>query len=290
LAQNFRNSLPGTNVTPVQAMAPGTMVPTPQTASTLQGAPVMPGYPQPYSTLAAPATGLPTQTGYAIPEGFEGPYGGGISGPITYETYIRTGPSILAGNGTWTNRAKSGWNTGAGFKTLLFNPTNDAAWVLDLGVSYTRNNGQRDNPVLVDSTQLRGADLDNPFLDNLRIKGLSRTTFNYSIGRDWWLNGPGTVPNEFAGNLRFGADVGGRWGTASVDFEPVNEPGGYRRIQRVVHGLFIGSHLNWERSMGNFIFFAGLRGEFSYTWMNILPPNNSDIMDVNILMNFGFRF
>ena len=54
--------------------------------------------------------------------------------------------------------------------------------------------------------------------------------------------------------------------------------------------MYVVTGLNWEKPFGNATLFAGLRAEWSYNWMNLLAPNNSDIIDVNLLMNFGVRF
>jgi len=306
-AQHFNAGRPlvAPALTPMQASEPSKL-PAPQ-LSALVALPTVPdtptpqalppqAYSPPIDMLTTPATGLPMQGQYP-PGTVYSPYSRnanlpmGGNGPVNYETYIRTGPSILAGNNTWTDTAKSGWYSGAGFRTLLFNSASDAAWVIDLGVSYTRNDGRGVNsPLDIQSNQLKGSSVDDTSFTALGIRGLSRTTFNFALGRDWFLNGPGSVGQEPFGNWRAGADIGGRYGTASVDFEPVNEPGGYRRLQDVVHGVFIGSHLNWERSFGNFNFFAGVRGEWGYTWTNLLPTNAADIIDVNLLMSLGFRF
>jgi len=58
----------------------------------------------------------------------------------------------------------------------------------------------------------------------------------------------------------------------------------------IFNGVYVGTGLNWEKPFGNATLFAGLRAEWSYNWMNLLAPNNSDIIDVNLLMNFGVRF
>jgi hypothetical protein len=221
--------------------------------------------------------------------GCNGPVG--ANGPITYELYIRTGPNILAGANAFKDAINNGWTVQGGGRTLLFNTQRDAAWVIDLGLGYTRNEGNAlDAPVNIAPSSLRfGATTDNapqPF----GVKFLNRTSFNYGLGRDVWLNGPGAVGAETFGNWRFGADVGGRYGTSSVGFVSPNDPFGTRRRQAIFNGVYVGTGLNWEKPFGATTLFAGLRAEWSYNWMNMLIPNNSDISDVNILMNFGVRF
>ena len=37
-------------------------------------------------------------------------------------------------------------------------------------------------------------------------------------------------------------------------------------------------------------FIAGIRAEWNYNWSSILPGQKSDLQDVNLLLNFGFRY
>ena len=78
--------------------------------------------------------------------------------------------------------------------------------------------------------------------------------------------------------------------SASVGFEPQTDPEGYRRRQGVYHGVYLGTHLDWERNFGGWIFFAGIRAEYSYNWTNLIPPQDGNIQDINIMMTFGVRF
>lgn len=251
-------------------------------------------------TLTAPVTqpGLPGAV-YS-PWCGDSPVGSACNGPVgangavSYEGYVRTGPSLIGGGGELSAILKTGWNVQVGSRTLFFNTPGDAAWVLDLGLGYTRNRGQRlertTQAFIVSDpdaqTGARGGDV----LVELGIRGLSRSSLNFAVGRDYFLNGPGVVGQEGFGNIRVGWDVGGRWGTTSIDLEPVDDPGGYRRRQDVYHGLFLGTQLNWEKPVGGWTFLIGGRVEWSYYWMNILPPRDGDFRDINILMMFGVRF
>jgi len=278
---------------------------TPYQQSPTAAVPAMPGAP-----AAKPGEAMPSQP-YAFPYsaqpgvaempwcgsshagdavgGCNGPVG--ANGPITYELYIRTGPNILASANAFKDAINNGWTVQGGGRTLFFNTQRDAAWVIDLGLGYTRNDGNGLNaPVNIAPSSLKfgsvGDDAPQPF----GVRFLNRTSFNYGLGRDIWLNGPGAVGEETFGNWRLGADVGGRYGTASVGFEPASEPGGSRRRQAIYNGVYVGTGLNWEKPFGATTLFAGIRAEWGYNWMNMLIPNNSDISDVNILMNFGVRF
>jgi hypothetical protein len=240
----------------------------------------------------------------AVPGAVYSPWagGGGGSGPVSYEGYLRTGPTLLTGGGELTAVLKTfGWNVQGGARTLFFNEPGDAAWVLDLGIGFTFNDGRRDtrraeaftegdfpaaannNP---DTTQPRLPDV----LTTVSVLGLRRTSLNFAIGRDYFLNGPGAVGQGTFGNLRFGWDVGGRWGTASLGYRPDGDPGGFRRRQDVYHGLFLGTQYTWEKPMGAWTWFCGGRLEWSYYWTNMLPPRDGDFRDANFLMMFGVRF
>lgn len=267
--------------------------------------------------LTAPQGGIPEayQTVPTVPGAVYSPWVGaapagalGGHGPVTYEGYIRTGPSLNIGGGELSAILDHGWMTAGGGRTLFFNATNDAAWVLDLGVSFTRNFGPRLGRLTsVDPTSFRGngAELDptipaaqqTPVLppDGLTIpvgiRAVRRTSLNFGIGRDWWMYGPGTVGETAGwGNWRGGFDIGGRWGTSSIDFEPLDDPGGLRHRQAVYHGVYVGSTLNWERQFGAVILQAGIRAEWGYDWMNLLPPQMSNLHSLNCLMMFGMRY
>ena len=256
-------------------------------------APVPPPGAAPTDMLTSPATGLPNQPicGAAYsPWTGDLPVGG--NGPITYETYFRTGPNIIVdAGGANGSLDRSGWVYQFGGRSLFFNPAGDAAWVVDLGLSTTINRGNRlQHTIPVLASELRGGDPSNTFTIPLGIRSISRTSFNYGIGRDWFFNGPGYLGQAPETNWRFGTDIGGRYGTASIGFEPQDDPGGYRRRHGIYHGLYLGTSLNWERNYCGWILLAGIRAEYGYTWMNLIPPLNGDIQDVNLMLTLGVRF
>jgi len=252
----------------------------------------------PPDLLTSPPSGLPNQPipGAAYSpwcgDRLPGDFGVGGNGPITYETYFRTGPNIIADAGGFNGALeRSGWVAQFGGRSLLFNQAGDAAWVIDLGLSTTYNRGTRlSNPIQVLANSLKSSDPSNDFTIPLGVRRVNRTSFNYGIGRDWFLNGPGYLDQAPETNWRFGTDFGGRYGTASVGFEPQGDPDGYRRRQKIYHGIYVGTHLNWERNFGGWILLAGVRAEYGYTWTNLIPPLDGDIQDVNLMLTFGVRF
>jgi hypothetical protein len=217
----------------------------------------------------------------------------GANGPVTYELYARTGPDLVIGGGhVFAGALHTGWNVTGGGRSLFFNTPGDAAWYLDLGLGFTYNRGT-DRVINVFSPaprdqqgQLQGPDEIHPF----RVRDLFRTTFNYAVGRFWWLNGPGYVGAESDWNSRVGLDVGGRWGTNHVNLVPVADPSNYLRRGGVSQGVFLGASWDWEKPMGGWVLFGGVRAEWGYTWMNLVPPQDGDLQDVHLLMTVGWRF
>jgi hypothetical protein len=223
-----------------------------------------------------------------------GPVGG--NGPLTYEAVMFTGPSLPVAGGSFSGRLSVGWSVGGNVRTLWFNEPGTAAWVLDLGLSFTYNRGESTPEhrlqVFTPRPRNTAGELEGP--DELvvhTIRGLSRTTLGFGIGRDYFFNGAGFVGGFDALNGRFGVDAGGRWGTSHVDLVPLNSvENNYLRRTGITHGVYIGTHLNWEVPMGSWIFTSGVRTEWEYLWTNVIPPHNGDIVSVNILLTAGIRF
>jgi hypothetical protein len=286
----------------------------PATARTLErmttATPGDAGESDPYGALtgqpnpAPPAPPALPPGSYAVPyytdaPGCCGPLGGGH---LAYELYSMTGPNFIFGNGPLTNRLNTGWIVQGGGRSLFFNTSNDAAWVIDLGLSYQYNRGKQDDPA---DLFVREAPIQNAATGQLtpqpdqflstNIRGFHRTAFNFAIGRDWWFWGPGAPGLEHGWNCRFGMDVGGRWGTEHVDLDLIGTRGPfgsplYARRQGVFHGVYISGHVSWEVPVGGWIWFVGLRGQYGYDWGNIVMPLNGDIQNANLLMTTGIRF
>src|SRR5262249_4679437 len=128
-----------------------------------------------------------------------GPIGG--HGPIGSELYLGAGVNMLIGGGLLNNQMKTGWGDFPGAKTPFFNPEGGRAWVVDLGVSYTNNNARiaaQDQPIFF-------------FGVPVTLAAMSRTNFNFSLGRDYWVYTAAYVGGDPGMNIRLGADVGGRW-------------------------------------------------------------------------------
>jgi len=260
----------------------------------------------PFATL----TGQPLQsapTNVSIPKGsYPGPEDmdlAGCCGPtgrhgwIGEEVYLDTGPTIPFGNGQFVHRLELGWMVGGGGRTLFFNQTHDAAWTADLGVSYEYNRGNQWSAINLDVRQPNTTDpttnaiLKQPdILTNVIVRDIDRTTFNFAFGRDWWLWGQGATGTENNWNLRTGAELGGRWGTAHVDLVPTADATGYFRRQNAITGVFVELHSNLEVPLGSVILFAGVKVQWGYDFTNLAPPVPGDISSINVLLTAGFRF
>lgn len=265
--------------TPPVADQPGAMAPAAPTATS-----VLTGDPAAKGVVESPWSG-------GTPAGCCGPTG--ANGPLTYELVMHSGPSLPVTGGVLTNKMNTGWAVGGGIRTLYFNRAADAAWTFNTGLTYIYNRGQQNLQFEVLTPQPRNAAgvlLGPDALTVNFLRGVHRTSLDLGIGRDWWLNGPAAVNAEGGWNTRFGVDAGGRWGTAHVDLVPVLDTKNYLRRSSIFHSVFVGTHLDWEVPMGSWIFVSGFRAEWDYTWTNLIPPSNGDIVSVNLWFNAGVRY
>src|SRR5436189_3089453 len=119
------------------------------------------------------------------------------NGRIGYELDWITGPTWALGEGQFARELHTGWMVGGIGRTLFFNPEHDAAWVMELGLSYSFNSGRtahtnqlfiRQSPI---TNPITGQTTPQPdILAPVAIRGLHRTSFNWAFGRDWWVWGP----------------------------------------------------------------------------------------------------
>lgn len=252
-------------------------------------------------------TGQPALSVPGLPLGsYPSPYyvdGPGCCGPmgrdgrITYEIYDIAGVNFAFGSGLGSH-LDAGWTIGGGARTLFFDPTHTRAWTVDLGLTYTHNaaNGLKDplqldirQPLIVNAAgNVATAQPDR--VARTAIHGIHRLSFNYSFGRDWWLLGSGATGSEETTNVRVGAWVGGRYGTAHVDLVPLDQPNAYSRRQNAWEGVFVGAHAGFDTPLGGWIFFGDLRVEYGYDWLNLIPPVHSNLNNINIQVSAGIRF
>src|SRR5205823_5781058 len=101
-----------------------------------------------------------------------------------------------------------------GGRTLFFNPANDAAWVVDLGIGDIANHGQHSDRTANLSILVPGPTNATRVHIPVTVSGLNRTFVNLGLGREWYLSGEGgncpTCGTFGAGtNWRAGFDIGG---------------------------------------------------------------------------------
>ena len=212
-----------------------------------------------------------------------GPLGGRTIGS---ELYFRTGGSVPIEGAFFDETLKAGWYVGGGARLLLFNESADAGWALDLGVSNIYNHGTR--PDLSVPLQIF---VPNPFgigpptraTVPSTVKDLNRTFFDFSLGREWYLEG--NALNREGFNWRVGCDVGGRWGTAKLELHEI------RHRTNVITGTFLSVHTDVEIPWGACLLIGGFRFEWDYTWMDdLIQQNDASLQDLNFLFNLGIRF
>jgi hypothetical protein len=214
----------------------------------------------------------------------------GANGPIYQEPFVRSG-LVWAVSGNLYGRAlETGWNIEVGDRTLFFNPEATAAWTAELSLAnFNNTSGDRTTlHPLFNVPITRNGQTTVLNQASAAIKSLNRTTVNVAGGREWYLWGTAEC-GRCDPNLRVGFDVGGRYGTAKNDFFNPMQPLPHRTD--TIGGVFVSAHTDLEVPMGGCILVAGVRGEWGYTWSDILQEqNNSDVEDLNLLFTFGARF
>jgi hypothetical protein len=216
---------------------------------------------------------------------------GEMSGtPILSELYVRAGANFPLGGDIMGRLLSTGWTIGGGARALFFNPTGDAAWTLDAGITNTRNHGDRPDveiPLSIIVPGLGGVPQRVNFgqggIPGVTVRDYNRTTVNLSFGKECYLWGDVNAACCGERNWRWGWDLGGRYGTAKADFHEI------RHRTDVIGGIFLAVHSDFEIPCECCVFFAGLRLEWGYTWGDILQQT-SDVHDLGLLLNLGVRF
>jgi hypothetical protein len=264
------------------AMGPAAQLPVPNFGGAVDGAP-------PPSQPGVPP-GLSNWIAYCRGGGCCGPVGG--DGHIDTEVYFRTGLAFTLNTGGLSSVLDTvGFSVGGGGRVLFFNAPEDAAWTVDLGINNIQQNvtpgSSRQFPVVLPipnpNSGVNGQPSTLPGLRNVTISGLNRTYVNASIGREWYVWGNRNTCDSAM--WRWGVDGGARYGTERVEFQEINHK------LDVIGGLFLAVHSDLEIPCGGCIWQVGIRGEYSYTWSDVLQrQNDADIQDLNLLLTLGVRF
>jgi hypothetical protein len=209
----------------------------------------------------------------------------GKHGPVYGELYLRAGASQPLGTNSFTADMNTGFTSTFGSRTLLFNPAADCAFTVDFGITNTwwsLTNAPSytlfDTPLPpnIFGQVLRGTQRVNPIRMHMM-------TLDLSGGLEYYVWG--TAVCDGTSKCRVGFDVGGRYGTARMDF------------RRVVHrkdavgGVLLAAHTDYECPFGICTFYAGARVEYGYLWNDLLQSHNdTDVQSVSGLVTLGLKF
>lgn len=222
-----------------------------------------------------------------------GPVGG--DGPVKYELFVRTGPSLVVGGGAPAGTLADGWMVEGGGRSLFVDADPVRAWTVELSLSHTYNEGNRPNimfvvPVNIDVA--RRLSPASPFTMG-SAAALQRTDVNAGFGREWWLLGNACSCSGW--NWRAGGEAGFRYGVTRLDLHVFTQNPNlafsqHDRATSINYGPYAAVHTDVEYPCGCCTFFGGLRAEWDYTRMNVYPLRNNDLYDVNLLLNLGVRY
>src|SRR5205823_4028794 len=179
----------------------------------------------------------------------------GANGPITYELYVRSGPSLPVGpsNGL-AGTLEAGWLVQGGGRSLFYNSNCTSACIIDLGLGNIWNHGNQPNRTF----------LINESFFPVATLALNRTYASAGGGKEWYLLGPA---NNCKFNWRIGVDGGGQLGTERLDLRDPGAPNGsnFRRRNDIFGGLYTGLYTDLTIPLQSCSFITGFRAEWVYT-------------------------
>jgi hypothetical protein len=254
--------------------------------------------------------GLSNWITYARPDCC-GPIGG--NGPIKEELYLRTGPSLPVGGPIFGHVLTTGWEVQGGGRVLFFNPEGDRAWTADLSINSIWNGGQhadRTFPLYLlvpVPPAVAGAAPDTArAATQAFVRDLNRTSVDLTLGREWYLMGKAASCGCGQPSWRVGIDGGVGYGSEASNVHIMTIPGlpaidttngnpltvdTIRRRTDTIASALVALHTDVEIPCGCCIWQFGFRAEWAYTWSDILQrQNDSNMMDLNLLLTFGVRF
>ena len=263
-----------------------------------------PPAPVPQVQLPTPAQAYPPQAnGTGLPSAYDVPgvthwerqdlrhnnccNGSTCGTAIAYDIYSRAGVSFPVGNTETVGRNLSaGFTYEAGARTYFFDSGNAAAWAVDTGLVNTFNSGVGQ----FDTRQtflLKNLLVPNPITGGnpvrrditVGIRNYNRTFVSLGIGREWFVG-----PDDGCNRWRYGLDVGGRYGTSSMEFDRT-----LPHRTDVVGAFYFAAHTAYEFPLWGVTGSVGGRAEWSYSYSDILQ-RSSDVQEVNLLITFGIRF
>jgi|GEM_PF-7122323 len=200
----------------------------------------------------------------------------GRNGPIGSEFIIRTGPTWTIGGGAFKDALNVGYQVAGVGRTLFYNTSGSSAFVVDVGLMYTINQGN-------------GNDIQMIYEKPATIRTLHRTAVQVGLGKEWFTSGPGFLNVLQNSTSHFGIDAGARYGTTHVDLTPLGTEFDYARLHGIYGGAYVGASYGWDLPLGGYTFNFGMRGEYAYTSSDVLPMN-SDQHELSLFLTFGMRY
>ncbi len=226
-----------------------------------------------------------------------GPVGGPCSGPLGSEVFLRSGIAFPIGGGIFGKYLEPGWDIEGGGRLLLFNRQSTKAWTVSLSVGNIFNRtGNANQPItefnvpvhtsvtVPGQTNVPGSvQATTPVIANVpelqaTVSSLNQTFVSFGFGREWYLLGSADPGQQHGCNWRVGADAGGRYGSALVQFNEINHHTGR------IGGMYAAIHSDVEYPWRCGILQAGIRYEYNYLWDSLLQSQNySDYQSMNLL-------
>lgn len=210
----------------------------------------------------------------------------GIDTPLYTEIFLNAGPSFPVGGSTLARELQTGWSIMGGMRALFFDEPHTRAWTFDVHVINTCQSGGRLNTQFPITFFQNGVRSDNVVFNGVAgrktfsIQNSNRTLAGFGGGRTWYLWHPADGDGSMC---RIGVDGGGRYGSGRANF---NEFG---HTVDVIGSMYAGVHSAVEVPWHSFLFHAGLRFEWAYTWSDVLQ-RTSDTQDLSLFLTFGIRY
>jgi hypothetical protein len=284
---------------PVEA-APQPTTPSMSESTAVQQPETVPAPPKPADTPIAAVTGKPQLPSGAVCSPWNGPCGSGCcgpvggDGPIMSELFLRSGVNILIGGGIIKETMATGYAQSFGGRSLFFNPVGSKAWTAEFGIDifYNNNSGKANNEYLMEFFPGTDPSTNVSIFGNPRE--YIRAGVHFAFGRESYMFTPGYQCGK---NFRVGWDIGGRWGYSRLnynvfpeDFSADNARITFDRVSDVFGTAFFAIHSDMEIPLGPcWTFVAGVRAEAGYNFSDIVLFN-SDSQELNIMLNFGWKF
>lgn len=254
-----------------------------------------PSGPAPYIRRPGPITMALDEKGFPLATGE--PYS--LFSP--FEVYIRTGSSVVIGDGVMDNAIDAGLAVEGGIRSYGYNGARTAAWTCELGLDYAFNNSSTDDIVLVrgglSSVSRFGQTLQLPTISRYALLQLHRTALRATAGREWYFG----IEDQEGVQYSLGVDFGGRLGWATAKLRAVSRDifGFQQGLDTLpefldghtgdqIKGLLGGLNATVLIPYHGYEWTVGVRIEYRRDWFHILEDDSVEA--IQYMMAFGVRF